>query len=141
MRKTCFKCGESQDIECFYAHPMMADGHLGKCKTCTKRDVQQDYRLKRDAKREYEKKRSKTEKRRQAKARYQRERRRRNPEKSRANRLVNYAVRSGKLVPQPCERQPCDQKAQAHHEDYSKPLDVNWLCFKHHREHHGQLVD
>lgn len=28
---------------------------------------------------------------------------------------------------------------QAHHEDYSKPIDVMWLCFRHHRERHGQL--
>jgi len=38
------------------------------------------------------------------------------------------------------ERQPCEvcgaQKAQAHHDDYSKPLDVRWLCTTHHAEWH-----
>lgn len=37
-------------------------------------------------------------------------------------------------------RQPCEvcgsEKAQAHHDDYSKPLDVRWLCTTHHAEWH-----
>lgn len=53
--------------------------------------------------------------------------------------MVNNAIRDGKIARQPCE--VCGRKAQAHHEDYSKPLDVRWLCFQHHREHgHDQIV-
>jgi hypothetical protein len=45
--------------------------------------------------------------------------------------LLKIAIRSGKLVPQPCEI--CgNQKTDGHHTDYSKPLDVQWLCRKHH---------
>jgi hypothetical protein len=36
--KKCFKCGKTKDIEEFYSHPKMKDGHLGKCRECTKRD-------------------------------------------------------------------------------------------------------
>lgn len=30
-------------------------------------------------------------------------------------------------------------KVQAHHDDYSKPLEVRWLCVPHHALHHKQL--
>jgi hypothetical protein len=36
--KKCFKCGIEKELSEFYAHPKMGDGHLGKCKECTKRD-------------------------------------------------------------------------------------------------------
>jgi hypothetical protein len=53
------------------------------------------------------------------------------PEKMVARQIVHYAVKSGALVPKPCE--VCgNEKVQAHHEDYSKPLEVVWLCKKHH---------
>ncbi len=48
---------------------------------------------------------------------------------------VVYALRTGRLKRMPCE--VCGEtKAQAHHDDYSKPLDVRWLCQKHHLQHH-----
>jgi len=36
--KKCFKCNIEKEIDEFYLHPHMKDGHLNKCKDCTKND-------------------------------------------------------------------------------------------------------
>lgn len=59
----------------------------------------------------------------------------RNPDKLRAENAVATAIRRGDLVRQPCE--VCGEKAQAHHEDYARPLDVRWLCPLHHARQHA----
>lgn len=57
--------------------------------------------------------------------------------KKRSRALANKSLKRGKLIRKPCEK--CgDSKAEMHHEDYSKPLDVNWLCRKCHLELHEQ---
>lgn len=59
--------------------------------------------------------------------------------------LTQKAIRDGLLKPQPCEvcgstgRLPNGQRGiQAHHDDYSQPYHVRWLCQKHHREWHSR---
>lgn len=48
---------------------------------------------------------------------------------------VRKAVEAGTLVRQPCS--VCgDPKSQGHHTDYSRPLDVVWLCALHHAAEH-----
>lgn len=37
--KKCFKCEKELPITEFYKHPNMGDGHLNKCKSCTKNDT------------------------------------------------------------------------------------------------------
>lgn len=54
--------------------------------------------------------------------------------------FVNLAVRKGLMFPKPCE--VCNTKfnLEAHHDDYSKPLDIRWLCRDHHVEHHLNVL-
>lgn len=40
--KVCFKCGRELPLSSFYKHPQMADGHLNKCKDCTRKDVSEN---------------------------------------------------------------------------------------------------
>jgi hypothetical protein len=51
---------------------------------------------------------------------------------------VKYAIKKGWLKrPARCEVAGCMVKRTvAHHDDYSKPLEVRWLCIGHHAEHH-----
>ena len=117
---------------------MMADGYLGKCKWCTKTDNRRWYNSHRQEKATYERGRAQDPSRKLKVLEYQRNRRTRNPDKSTARNAVSNAIRDGRLTREPCN--VCgDPKSQAHHHDYSKPLDVNWLCFRHHRETHGQI--
>lgn len=52
--------------------------------------------------------------------------------KHQARTAVWYALKVGKISKQPCEVCGVDE-VEAHHKDYSNPLDVEWLCMKHHR--------
>lgn len=137
-QKQCFKCQKTKSLNDFYLHPQMSDGRLNKCKECTKLDTANRAIEKRTYIRKYDQWRQTTESRRAKKIGYHKNYNLRYPEKALAHHKVNNAVRAGKIKRKPCEI--CGAKSEAHHPDYSKPFDVQWLCFKHHRELHGQHV-
>jgi hypothetical protein len=148
--KTCFKCQRNLPLKAFYRHQTMADGHLNKCKKCTKADNRK-HRLENAEKyKAYDRARATAPQRvaarsayaatprgKEVKARAIANYRARHPQKYAANNAVNNAIRDGRLERKSCE--VCGAKAQAHHDDYSKPLDVKWLCQRHHRDRHRQL--
>lgn len=62
------------------------------------------------------------------------------PEKIYARRQAINARKRGDLIKKPCEI--CGEiKSFAHHEDYTKPLEVVWLCRKHHDLLHKDLLN
>lgn len=138
--KTCFRCGCQLPLSCFYRHPRMADGHLGKCKECTKFDVTNNRMRKLDYYRSWDKARNADSKRRWMRRLYSRNHAAANPDRKKARTATNNAIRDRKLIRRPCE--VCgSHDVEAHHEDYSMPLAVRWLCFVHHRIEHGQFKD
>lgn len=62
------------------------------------------------------------------------------PEKRRAHEAVKGALRRGTLVKGACEDCGTDQHVDAHHERYDRPLEVTWLCRKHHTARHRRQI-
>lgn len=132
--KQCFKCGEIKDLSLFYKHSKMADGHLNKCKDCTKKDVHhhRHFSESREKILAYDRERGA----RQGKD-YIKIYREKYPKKYKAHGIVGRAVRAKKLFSMPCEI--CGNiKTHAHHDDYDKPLNVRWLCSEHHKKWHSE---
>lgn len=133
MTKVCGKCGEKKSAIDFHIRRASKDGLCACCKECQreydKARANLPHRI--SVRTEYQR----TEIGRAAANRAKRVYAERNPEKRAAHVLVGNALRDGKLVRQPCEI--CGTaRVEAHHDDYSKPLDVRWLCKSHHDEHH-----
>ena len=137
--KKCFKCGEVKSRSEFYKHSKMGDGLLGKCKECTKADAQANYRNRIPQYKSHEKQRAKSIGRKKWRICQQRIIRARHPDKYRARSAVSAAVRDGRLIKKPC-RDCGEATTEAHHEDYSRPLDVIWLCRPCHRAEHGKPI-
>lgn len=139
--KQCFQCGLLKELDEFYKHEGMDDGHLGKCKECAKeyaRGLRSDP-SKRERIREYDKKRTSDHNRLQWRKEYRKLYRQRAIIKIKAHMIVYRMVKNGTLKKQPCEI--CGGlNSEAHHADYTKPEIVRWFCFKHHRETHNQIV-
>ena len=152
LQKNCFVCNENKDIELFYKHTKMADGHLNKCIDCCKqyeknRRIVCDAPRINDARRYYKNDHRKTKIRKSdEKWRYnddnkkvmtqkQKDFRAKNPEKYKARTIVRGAIRNGSLVRKNCS--VCgDKKSQAHHPNYNEPLNVVWLCSACHGKEH-----
>ena len=150
MRKTkqCFKCLKRRNVKHFYAHPETADGLLGKCKECTKANSASNRKANHEYYVAYDKKRNQLLHRIEARAEYAateqgRERGNaakhawsdRNPEKRKASVAANNALRDGRLERKTkCEICGGEKNIEKHHDDYNKPLEVRWLCKRHHWE-------
>jgi hypothetical protein len=136
--KRCFKCEAVKPLEEFYKHPMMADGHVNKCKECNKNDVTNNRNKNIEKIRAYDRERGKIPERIKANAEINRAWRQEDARRSFAHNQVAKAIRNGSLVRQPCIR--CEEtKSVAHHEDYDKPLEVVWLCQPCHKQRHKEI--
>lgn len=141
LSSICFKCNKRKKLTSFYVHSEMNNGHLGKCKSCTKKDVGQ-YRHGKGRERvlAYDRKRAKTPHRLAMSSRIHQEWKKENPGGRKAQMKVLYALRSGKLI-KPDECSSCHKitRIEAHHPDYRKALLIKWLCNLCHKLEHGRV--
>ena len=137
--KTCFKCKVDQPLTEFYKHSQMADGHLNKCKSCTKIEATKHREKNIERIREYDRKRGRLAHRVALHTRVSKAWRAEDKRRQKAHNAVRQAILNGRLSSSPCER--CgEEKSLAHHEDYDKPLDVMWLCQPCHKQRHKELL-
>lgn len=166
MNKLCSGCGETKDLVEYHRARAKRDGRRSKCKACTKASTHSYHAANRERlnarSREYRKAHLKeyaahmrryreqdpqrfrdTQKRSRERnsERVRQMTARRDPVKIRAKASVRQAVRHGILVPLPrcgwCGHDFSVSRREAHHHDYTKPLDVEWLCARCHRRHHN----
>jgi hypothetical protein len=116
--KICYKCKESKSLSDFYKDRTRLDGHNNCCKSCSA---------------EREKLRVRTDH-----TYHQTNWKNRNLEKYEAHKKVKNGLRANIISKTACF--VCgDSKVEAHHPDYSRPLDVIWMCRTHHRATHKTI--
>lgn len=149
---TCFGCSVQKNLDQFYAE-VSKRGHTKYCMDCLKK-IKKEYYHKnyekiKESHKKYqprkvvvnrilvEKNREKYNKQnsdfyynhREKLIQYAREHRKLYPEKEKAHNITKNAIRSGRIIkPESCAICHKVCKVQAHHEDYSKPLEIIWLC-------------
>jgi len=131
IERACTKCGETKPIEKFSKAKKGLYGRRSTCKECDKKYLS-EYRQTEKGKVLYKKcdaKYFRSEKGLANKKRYTEK----NELQVKARAILNNAVRDGRLKKQTCAI--CkDENSEAHHKDYTKPLEVVWLCKTHHRQ-------
>jgi Mg2+ and Co2+ transporter CorA len=129
--KKCTKCKETRSIFDFHLAHSTNSGLSSWCKYCT---TTKDKGYKRRSGRNqhyYDKTKHRTT--------YRQRYRANHPDAAKAQRVISYLRSNEVLVPQPCERCGSAENIEAHHEDYSKILEVTWLCRACHLERHREL--
>ena len=133
--KLCRKCGIEKATGQFFRHKKNKDGLQAYCKKCTGERAKKYRRSSAEAMKKFRASAKGKEWIRAYKKRF----RLIHADKQKAHQRVTWARHTGKLIPQPCEVCGATDRLEAHHDDYSKPMVVRWLCRPHHVAHHQSL--
>lgn len=119
--KNCGRCKKEKPLSEFNKDKYSKTGYRSQCKECMTaerlrlRDHYKEWRSTDERKSIYRQYR---------KARYEKDR-------------LKIKARNASRV---LKRMPCEvcgnEKVEAHHDDYAKPLNVRWLCQAHHKQWH-----
>jgi len=144
--KPCKKCERVLPLDRFHRNARRKDGHDCSCKACMMaykkahaatpkaKATRAVYALKSRKQRNRRLKKWR-QKNRKKLAAIQRRYRERHRQRYLARTTLSNAIRDGKIIRLCCE--VCGKRGEAHHPDYSKPLEVRWLCKRHHEEVHA----
>lgn len=137
--KTCNVCKTNKSITEFFRDSSRDGGYSLRCKDCERilkrkiRATNPEMYSRRDS-RYYQKHRDVI---REARKRWYKK----NRLKSIAHQKVKTALLNGKITRQASCEECGSNKPMAHHDDYTKPLDVRWLCGRCHMMlHHGKSL-
>jgi len=145
LTKECRKCESELPIDNFYKNKCTIDGYENSCKPCRLDRMAKHYIenseevLERQAKWRSEninlvRERSRARSAKYNKANkekmseYKRKQRQQHPQRYKAQCMANNAVQAGKIKLQPCEKCGSESSVEKHHDDYSLPLSVRFLC-------------
>ena len=157
ITKTCRTCKQTKSVSEFYKAKRNRDGYANQCKICDLKQYAKYAKTEKgkQARRRAEQQRAKTEKRKMAQTKYNKKYRRtengkaiqaealkryaqKHPERLKAKRAVENAIKAGKL-PRPdtfqCSYCPKQAEQYHHHKGYAQKhwLDVIPMCFLCHR--------
>lgn len=137
--KVCPKCETVKPRESFAKGKRFKDGLQAWCRECTSAARKRIYAANKEREAARVKKWAQENRERMVvNALADRERHR---DRWDARDALNKAVKKGAIEkPEHCARCEETEYLQAHHDDYSKPLDVEWLCRDcHYGHHHGEV--
>lgn len=147
--KTCTKCKKDLPESEFYAKPNSPDGLFYSCKKCQSKKGK-EYWSKPEVKsrrKEWKKTYIEPASSKDARKNWRRNNkekvcaqskawRDKNRDKVKAYGILSQAIKMGRVVkPKQCSQCPNTGRIEGHHEDYNKPLEVEWLC----RECHAKI--
>lgn len=137
--KQCTGCQIEKPLSAYSRNRTKRDGYQGECKSCkaTRQRVYQDTPAGKKTFSEAQRRYRSTKNGRLMHVEAHMRDYRRHKMHHLARARLRDAVLNGKIIREPCEL--CGEAAEAHHDDYSRPLDVRWLCRKHHVEHHNAI--
>lgn len=136
--KRCSGCTEEKPLADFPRSANNADGVMGWCLACNRaKHVPRPYVPRTPEQEAAHQRHNATYRERHPgdRARRAKQWRAEHPKATAAHDAVARALRNGTLVkPETCQRCPKKGRLEAHHEDYEKPLEVEWLCRRCHKK-------
>ncbi len=126
MKKQCRKCLKTKEIDDFYIHKKMADAHLNICKECIKERVRNYYisDIEKNRIKEHERYQRRRKDRHFVIKRNEYQKKWRTKEKRKAHETTHRKLKR----PNSCELCGKICYPDGHHESYTEPLKVIWLC-------------